>query len=188
MLGGNIEGVSLKEALQAAGGQRSILGIFKHVAAWSHVYHSYAFDEEPKHWVATSWPRGLRDTIEPTEDYLADVKGWFESSYRDWKSSLRGLPDEALDEQRPGHWGGTLPLFAIVVVTATHWTYHAGEINAILAIIRGEAWEYSEEVEENHISTAGHRVRPDWMSDDDVKRYEAAIAARDRELHPDTAR
>ena len=66
---------------------------------------------------------------------------------------------------------------------ANHWTYHSGEINQILATVRGEAWEYTEEVEENNISTAGHRVQPGWMSDEQAAGYEAYIAQRDRELH-----
>jgi hypothetical protein len=66
---------------------------------------------------------------------------------------------------------------------AGHELYHAGELNAILAIERGQAWEYTEEVEENHLSTAGHRLRPDWMSDEQVRRYEAYRARRDAELH-----
>ncbi len=82
------------------------------------------------------------------------------------------------------HFGIEAPLFDIVVMVANHWTYHAGEINEILAIRRGEAWEYTEEVEENHISTAGHRVRPQWMSDEQAVRYEAYLAERDRELNP----
>jgi hypothetical protein len=56
----------------------------------------------------------------------------------------------------------------------THWAYHAGEINAILGIRRGEAWEYSEEVEENHISTVGHGLRPEWMTDEEAASYERA--------------
>jgi hypothetical protein len=68
-------------------------------------------------------------------------------------------------------------------MVANHWTYHAGELNEVLAIRRGEAWEYGEEVEENHISTAGHRMRPNWMSDEQAAHYEADIAARDAELH-----
>jgi hypothetical protein len=48
-------------------------------------------------------------------------------------------------------------------MAAGHITYHAGEINEILAIRRGEANEIGEEVEENHIDTEGHRVRPVWM-------------------------
>ena len=57
-------------------------------------------------------------------------------------------------------------------MVAAHWTYHAGEINAILAAKRGEAWEYGEEVEENHISTAGHGVRPPWWSDERAAAHE----------------
>lgn len=50
MLAANIEGVSIDEALEAAGGYRSILGILKHVACWNAVYSSFAFDPEPRHW------------------------------------------------------------------------------------------------------------------------------------------
>jgi hypothetical protein len=58
------------------------------------------------------------------------------------------------------------PLAEIVAMVTAHWAYHAGEINAILAIRREEAWEYGEEVEENHIATSGHAVKPAWMSDE----------------------
>jgi hypothetical protein len=47
-----------------------------------------------------------------------------------------------------------------------------GEINVILAIRRGEAWEYGEQVEENHISTIGHSVRRQWTTDEQVERAE----------------
>jgi hypothetical protein len=50
-----------------------------------------------------------------------------------------------------------------VTIVAHHHVYHAGEINQLLAIVRGEAWEEGEEVEENHISTLGHRVTPPWL-------------------------
>jgi hypothetical protein len=166
----NVHGVSLDEALFAAGGYRSILGLTKHVAAWSAVYRSYAFDSEPRHWMETDWPRDRRDTIEPTEGYLAEVVDWFERSYTAWVVSLDGIDD--LDEPRPVHWGGALPVSQILVIVAGHWHYHAGEINALLAVRRGEAWEYGEEVEENHISTAGHGIRPDWMSDDEAASFE----------------
>jgi hypothetical protein len=58
-----------------------------------------------------------------------------------------------------------------------------GEINEIKAIVRGEAWEYTEEMEENHISTIGHRMRPAWMSDEQAARWEAHLTRRDAELH-----
>ncbi len=168
----NVEGVSLEEALDPAGGYRSILGIIKHVAGWSAVYRSFAFDPEPRHWDDAGWPRGLRDRIDPTSSYLRDVTAWFEETYERW---LRSLGDAAdVDAPHPVHWGDRMRLTDIVVAVSQHWVYHAGEINAILAVHRGEAWEFSEEVEENHISTVGHRVRPPWMSDEDAARFERA--------------
>ena len=183
ILMGNIKDVSLDEALQAGGGYRSILGVLKHTAGWSWVYHSYAFDAQPRHWAQTAWPRGLRDTIETTQDYYDEIVGWLDASCVAWKASLAPLEDEAFDEPRPMHWGGTMPLFDIVLVIANHWAYHTGELNAVLANVRGQAWEYTEEVEENHISTKGHRLRPNWMSDQQVAAYEAYISKRDAELH-----
>jgi hypothetical protein len=63
-----------------------------------------------------------------------------------------------MDEPRPWHWGGQGPLFNIVLTIAHHHVYHAGEANQVLSIVRGEAWEEGEEVEENNVSTLGHRV------------------------------
>jgi len=166
----NVRGISLEEALDAAGGYRSILGIAKHVAAWSAVYHSFAFDPVPRHWDQSDWPGNLQDRIALTEAYLAEIVAWFERSYERWLGSVLSVED--LDAPKLVHWGGTAPLVDIVAMVAAHWAYHAGEINAILAIHRGEAWEYGEEVEENHISTAGHGVRPDWMSDEQAAGFE----------------
>ena len=47
-----------------------------------------------------------------------------------------------------------------------HVAFHLGEFNMLLSIKREEAWEWGEEVEENHIDTFGHGVRAHWMSDD----------------------
>jgi hypothetical protein len=73
-----VENISLEEALFVpAGGYRSILGTLKHAAGWSHVYRSYAFDPDPRHWSQIAWPHGLRDTVFASERYLADVIEWF---------------------------------------------------------------------------------------------------------------
>ena len=160
----NVEGVSLNEALFVPeGGYRSVLGTLKHAAGWSHVYRSYAFDPSPKHWKDIDWPHGLRDTIIPSEAYLEDVIEWFKAAHRRWVEDLGRVGEERLDQPRPLHWGEQAPLFDIVAMIARHHVYHAGELNQILSIARGEAWEEGEEVEENHISTAGHRVRPPWL-------------------------
>jgi DinB superfamily len=163
MASDNLAGLTLEQALFIPqGGYRSILGILKHAAAWSHVYHSYTFAVEPKHWNAIAWPRGRIDTIEPSRDYLDDVIAWFTDSHALWISSLADLNDPEFDKHRPVHWGQYAPLFDIVATIALHHVYHAGEINLLLSLQRGEAWEEGEEVEENHIDTTGHRVRPPW--------------------------
>ena len=175
--------VTIEEALSAGGGYRSVLGILKHMAGFSHVYRSYAFDDAPEHWAQTAWPRGMIDTIEPSQAYFDEIVAWMYASCDAWRQSVAPLPDEAFDEQRRVHWGATMPLWEIVVMSASHWVYHAGEMNAVVAIVRGHAWEYTEEVEENHIPTAGHRLRPQWMSAEQAAKYEVFRAARDRELH-----
>jgi hypothetical protein len=160
----NVENVSLAEALFVPpGGYRSILGTLKHAAGWSHVYRSYAFDAAPRHWREIDWPWGLRDTVVESEEYLAAVIEWFHASHRDWVRDVQALDEEELDGLRPLHWGERKPLFDIVVIISGHNFYHAGELNQVLSIARGEAWEEGEEVEENHVSTVGHRVRPPWL-------------------------
>jgi hypothetical protein len=181
-LDSSVNGLTLDDALDPAGGVRSSLGVLKHAAAWSHVYYSYAFETPPRHWVAIDWPRGLRDTIEASQVYVDEMIGWLHTSQDRWLESVAALDDAAFDAPRPCHWGGAMPLFDIVLMVADHWSYHAGETNALLSIRRGHAWEYTEEVEENHISTAGHRLRPNWMSDDHASKYEAYLAKRDQEL------
>jgi hypothetical protein len=182
-LDGSLRELTLDEALDAASGYRSVLGVLKHAAGWSYVYYSYAFETPPRHWNAVDWPRGLRDTIDASPAYVDEMVAWLHASQERWIVSVAELPDEAFDAPRPCHWGATAPLWDIVLMVADHWSYHAGEINALLSIRRGHAWEYTEEVEENHISTAGHRLRPGWMSDEHAAKYEAYLARRDAELH-----
>jgi hypothetical protein len=100
--------------------------------------------------------------VEPTRDYLDEVLAWFDRSHHSWLRSLDNVNEEQLDQPHPLHWGQSAPLYDIVVLVASHHLYHAGEINQLLALCRGEAWEEGEEVEENHIVTEGHRVTPPW--------------------------
>ena len=161
----NVQHVSLDEALFVpSGGFRSILGTIKHAAAWSHVYRSFAFDQEPVGWRQLDWPDGARDTIVKSRAYLDAVISWMDLAHRRWLEDLAQTTEEQLDEPRPLHWGDSLPLFDIVALIAHHHAYHAGEINQILSICRGEAWEEGEEVEENNVSTVGHRVIPPWKA------------------------
>jgi hypothetical protein len=159
----NLKNLTLEEALFVPpGGYRSIIGTIKHTAGWSHVYRSYAFDSSPASWYELQWPHGLRDTILKSQTYLDDLVQWLLRSHELWQQNLAGVPDGELEQPRPVHWGITLPLFEVVLAVANHHVYHAGEINQLLSIYRQEAWEEGEEVEENLISSEGHRVVPPW--------------------------
>jgi hypothetical protein len=162
----HLESITLEEALFVpAGGYRSVLGTLKHAAGWSHVYRSYAFDESPRHWKDVDWPYGLRDTVDKSEEYLSAVIEWFSDAHRRWMANFKTLEEDQIEDQHRLHWGEEAPLFDIVVMIALHQAYHAGELNQVLSICRGEAWEEGEEVEENNISTVGHRVKPPWLEE-----------------------
>jgi hypothetical protein len=171
----NVSSLALEEALFSASGYRSILGVIKHIGGWTHVYRSFAFDPEPERWSTTTWPRGLRDTIDPSDDYVREVIAWVEEGIDRWRKSVSALGDDDLARPAKLHWGEMRPLGNIVAMVANHVSYHTGELNMLLSIARQEAWEYMEEVEENHISTYGHGVRGAWMSEDRARRHEEAL-------------
>lgn len=89
----------------------------------------------------------------------------------EWDVELARVAEDDIDRQYPLHWGATAALGEVVAMVTREVTYHTGEIHMLLSITRGEAWEYTEEVEENHISTFGRGVRPDWMSDAEAARH-----------------
>ncbi len=159
----NLKSLTLEEALFVPpGGYRSVIGTIKHTAAWSHVYRSYAFDSAPVSWRSLQWPDGLRDTINKSDAYLAELIRWLNLSHQLWQRDLHRTHEDELDHERPVHWGERIPLVNIVRSIAIHHVYHAGEINQLLSIYRREAWEEGEEVEENLAASDGHRVIPPW--------------------------
>lgn len=169
----NVRDLTIEDALFAAGGYRSALGVLKHLGGWHWVYWSYAFEAEPRHYPRVDWPRGLIGTIDPSQPYLEELIAWAGAAMRAWDGSLMALPEAELAAPHRLHWGATAPLADIAVLIANHATYHTGEMNMLLSIKRGEAWEYSEEVEENHIDTFGHALRPEWMTPAQAVAYEA---------------
>jgi hypothetical protein len=166
MFAGQVRNLPLDDALFAAGGWRSGLGVLKHLGGWLHVYYSYAFEAEPRHWAQTSWPRGLREEVDASAEYLGEVVRWIEEAFAKWDVAISEMLEGTLGEKRPLHMGISVPLSDIVNLQMQHVAFHLGEFNMLLSIKREEAWEWGEEVEENHIDTFGHGVRAHWMSDE----------------------
>jgi hypothetical protein len=168
----NVQSLTVEEALFSAGGYRSMLGVAKHIGGWLHVYRSYAFDAQPRHWAQTPWPRGLIDTVETGEAYLREVLAWIDAGFAAWDADLAKEP---IDRPAKLHWGQEIPITSLVAYVVSHVHYHTGELNMLLSIARGEAWEYSEEVEENHISTFGHGVPAPWMTSEQRAAHEERL-------------
>ena len=97
------------------------MGLVKHTSGWAVVSRSFAFDDAPRSWNETDWPRGLRERIEPSTEYLSELLAWFDRASSGWLDAIRD--DVNLDELRPVHWGETWPLRDIVAYVAAHWAY-----------------------------------------------------------------
>ena len=102
---------------------------------------------------------------------------WINQAFDAWDGALAGLDAGTLDQPRPAHFGGKLPLSMLLGIQMFHVTHHLGEFNMLRSIKRGEAWEWGEEVEENHIDTFGHGLRGNWMSDEIAAGVEARLRA-----------
>lgn len=182
-LDGHLAKLTLEEALFSDGGYRSILGVLKHLGGWHRVYYSYAFEADPRHWDSTTWPRGMRDEIDASREYVDEIIAWIHGTAKLWDDALTAMSDDEMRTGRPVHWGGEMPLINIVGLVCHHVAYHTGELNMLLSIAREEAWEWGEEVEENHIDTFGHGIRGPWMDDAIAKSYEDRIrTAREARL------
>ena len=68
-----------------------------------------------------------------------------------------------------------MSLAEVVTLSMQHVVFHLGEFNMLLSIKREEAWEWTEKVEENHIDTYGHGLRPNWMSDEIAHAHEEKL-------------
>lgn len=114
------------------GGQRSIRDLVQHVGASKFVYHDHAFGggtlplEDPLVMGA-----GVLDTI-PT------AIQWLREGQARLRESLALLDDEELLRPRRTHWGEWRETRWIAMVMLQHDLYHAGEINHIRALCRGD--------------------------------------------------
>jgi len=121
------------------GGDRTIASIVLHVGSCLVMYDEYAFGPGRKRW-------DDRDLVpwRPEEAPMAEAIGWMTAAHRRFVDHVAALPDDELDEPRPTNWGEPLPTRSLISIIATHAAYHAGEINHIRSLLRGDdAWMWS---------------------------------------------
>jgi hypothetical protein len=118
------------------GGERTIASIVLHVGVCLVMYDEYAFGLGQMKWEdpdLVPWPR--------EEAPMADAIAWMTAAHRRFVDHVAELGDDDLGTPRPANWGELVPTRDLIAAIATHASYHAGEINHIRSLLRGDdAW------------------------------------------------
>jgi hypothetical protein len=118
------------------GGERSIASIVVHVGGCLVMYDEYAFGPGRKTWDDADLVPWSRD-----EAPMADAIAWMTAAHRRFVDHVAELGDDDLGTPRPANWGELVPTRDLIAAIATHASYHAGEINHIRSLMRGDdAW------------------------------------------------
>jgi uncharacterized damage-inducible protein DinB len=117
----------------AGGGQRTIGHIAWHVGSSAYKYADSMFGDYTLTW----------DELAATGRALAHDRdgfiAWLRGSNRALVEGLLGLQDDVeLSAPRKAHWGEEFPTGRIIKAMIEHFTYHAGEINHLRALLQGD--------------------------------------------------
>jgi uncharacterized damage-inducible protein DinB len=76
----------------------------------------------------------------PPQELLA----WIQEGHERWVASVQALAnDSELEVERKTNWGEMVTTRSLIRILIAHDIYHAGEINHLLALLRGtDRWEY----------------------------------------------
>ena len=122
-----------------AGGARTIASIVLHVGECLVMYDEYAFGPGRMTWDDPDIFPWRRD-----EAPMADAIAWMSAAHRRFADHVADLRDEDLGTARPANWGELVPTRDLIAAITTHASYHAGEINHIRSLLRGDdAWMWS---------------------------------------------
>jgi uncharacterized damage-inducible protein DinB len=123
-----------------AGGQRSVSDILEHTSWAKWMYTDYAFGEGKLRGDAPPMipEKGMR--ARPHEELM----GWLREGHSRWMQAITGLGDDGeLERERMTNWGERLPTRTLIGILIAHDFYHGGEINHIVAVLRGtDRWPY----------------------------------------------
>jgi uncharacterized damage-inducible protein DinB len=114
------------------GGRRSIRDIVHHIASCKLMYVNHAFGD-----AALDWD----DPQVAGEDALATAASalaWLRASHQQLRQAVARLDDRDLSVPRLTNWGELRETRWIIAVMMQHDLYHAGEINHLRALHRGD--------------------------------------------------
>ncbi len=113
---------------------RTIEAITLHVGSCKVMYDDYAFGAGSLTWLdpeVQPWPDG--------EAPMTETIRWLTGAHERLVEHVSALPDDdALEAARPTNWGERRPTRWIVAALITHDAYHAGEINHLRSLLRGD--------------------------------------------------
>jgi uncharacterized damage-inducible protein DinB len=122
-----------------AGAGRTIESVALHVGACTGMYDDHAFGSARLDWddaAVQPWAVGAA----PMEEAIS----WLRSAHVKLMEHVRVLSDEDLTAPRASNWGEMRETRWLLSMLIQHDVYHAGEINHIRALLRGDdAWQWS---------------------------------------------
>lgn len=99
-----------------------------HLAAWTDVYRSFAFEDRRESL--------LRMDVPGTADAAV---AWLDRAQDRFVDALARLAPGAFDEPRPAHWGELMPLSTLAGVIELEHIHHGAEISLLRDLHRGSA-------------------------------------------------
>jgi uncharacterized damage-inducible protein DinB len=138
---GNLGAVAAEEwTWTPPGGRRSIRDIVQHVGGCKLMYANHAFGDATFGW---------EDPLVAGGEALADpasAVAWLREAQARLRQSVAGFDDAELDRPRMTNWGEPKETRWIVATMIQHDLYHAGEINNLRSLYRGDdRWAHERE-------------------------------------------
>jgi uncharacterized damage-inducible protein DinB len=138
---GNLRAIAPEEWLwKPTGGDRSLRDLVAHVGGCTFMYDNHAFGDASLDWdhPLVTGERAVADTT--------TALAWLREAHASLRHSLATLTDADLDRPRMTNWGEPKPTRWIVMIMIQHDLYHAGEINHLRSLYRGDdRWEHERE-------------------------------------------
>ncbi|HEX5166897.1 MAG TPA: DinB family protein [Thermomicrobiales bacterium] len=118
-------------------GSRSLRDMVEHIGSCKIMYEDYAFGDASLGWEDPVVTGGV------ALESVATALAWLREAHERLRYRVSRLDDVDLDQRRLTNWGEQRETRWIIAVMIQHDLYHAGEINHLRALYRGDdRWEH----------------------------------------------